>query len=287
MPDSLPPPSWGIPPYDEWDLDVLLSGEVTDIPVALRPLADALTALKGPPTLAELRGEATIMADFRAQAKSSVPSRSAHPRERAETLELLALQSGSRPRRGARHRVRRPANRRFGAFLMAAAAAVIVGAAAFTGNLPGPHLLSTSSRAASSATRPTSPNLQDRSASSVPAGPQQGKRSSPSPSPSAGVSTNGGALCRTFFSSFEHAANGQQWWKLPDYGQLSAEAGGPSHILGFCKPYLKTIFPHGLPKDLPGSLGTSQSGQGNQGVSSSGQDSNGGSSVHYPAKGAS
>jgi hypothetical protein len=277
MPDSLPPPSWGIPSYDERDLDALLSGEVTDIPVALRPLADALTALNGPPTLAELRGEVTIRAEFRAQAEFG-PFRSAHQGApvrqggRAETLELPALQPGSRPRRAARHRVRRPANRRFGVFLAAATVAVIAGAAAFTGNLPGPHLLSASPRAASSAVRPTSPTLQDRSASSEPAVPQKGERSSPSPSPSAGASPNGSALCRAFFWPFEHPVNGQQWRKLPAYGQLSAAAGGPSHILSFCQPYIKVMFPHGMPVQFPGSSAGGQQGSGNE--SQSGDDGN-------------
>lgn len=294
MPDSLPPPSWGIPPYDERDLDALLSGAVTDISVTLRPLADALTALKGPPTLAELRGEATIRAEFRAQAEFGPPG-SAHPSGRAETLELPALQPGSRARHAARHRVRR---RRFGALLTAAAAAAIVGTVAFTGNLPGPHLLSASSRTASSAAvRPTSPNVQDRSASSVPtASRQQGERSSPRPSPSASPngSPNGSAVCRSFFWSFEHAANGQQWWKLPVYGQLSTEAGGSGHIFSFCRPYIKGMFPHDMPVNFPGFFGTSQSGQGSQGAVSgsqgavsSGQGSNNdGSTAHYSGQGA-
>lgn len=272
MPDSLPPLSWGIPSSDERDLDALLSGEAADIPVALRPLADALTALKGQPTLAELRGEATIMAEFRAQAEfgSFVPAHPggpAHPGERAGILELPTLPPGSRPRRAARHRVRRPANRpnrRFGAFLAAAAAAAIVGAAVFTGNLPGSiqrlaHLSTATPRAASSA-RPTSPNLQDRSASSVRAVPNKSMR--PSSGPSAGANPNASALCRTFFSSFEHVVAGQQWWNSATYSQLSADAGGPDHILAFCLPYIKGMFPHGLPAQFPGSLVSGQQGSG-------------------------
>jgi hypothetical protein len=290
MPNSLPPPSWGIPSYDERDLDALLSGEVADIPVALRPLADALTALKGPPTLAELRGEATIRAEFRAQAEfgrfgSAHQGGPVRQGRRAKTLELPTLQPGPRPRRAARHRVRRPANRRFGVFLAAAAVAVIAGAAAFTGNLPGPHLSSTSSRAASSAARPTSPNLQDRSASSLPAVSQKkGERSSPSPNPSAGASPNGSKLCRNFFWSFEHPVNGQQWWKLPDYGRLSAEAGGPSRILSFCQPYIKVTFPHGMPVQFSGSSASGQQGSGNG--SRSGDDGNmaPNQNAHYPAQ---
>jgi hypothetical protein len=257
MPDSLPPPSppWGIPFYDERDLDALLRGEVTDIPVAFRPVADALTAFKAPPTLAELRGEAAIMAEFRTQAEFGVPGPGpAQPGERAETLELPALRSGSRPRRAVRHRVRRPANRWFGAFLAAAAAAVIVGAVAFTGNLPGPiQRLARPSAAmppAASSAKPTSPNLQDRSASSVPTIPYKSVRSSPSPSPS----VNASALCRTFFSYLEHPVAGQQWRNSPVYSQLRAKAGNLNHILAFCQPYLKDMSPHGTPSSfVPGS----------------------------------
>jgi hypothetical protein len=289
MRDSLPSPPWGIPSYDERDLDALLSGEVTDIPVALRPLADALTALKGPPTPAELRGGATIRAEFLAQTEFGPfgPAQQgalAAPGRRAETLKLSALQPGSRPRRAARHRVRRPANRRFGVFLAAAAVAAIAGAAAFTGNLPGPHLLPASSRAASSAVRPTSPALQGRSASPLPTAPQKGERSSPSSSPSAGASPNGSALCRTFFWSFEHPVNGQQWRKSRAYGQLSVEAGGPGHILSFCQPYIKVMFPHGMPVQFPGSSTSGQQGSGNG--SQSGDDGNtapGQNAAHYPA----
>ncbi|HEX8008952.1 MAG TPA: hypothetical protein VF482_21285 [Trebonia sp.] len=265
MSDSLPPHfSWGIPSYDERDLDALLSGEVTDIPMALRPLADTLTALKGQPTPAELRGEATIMAEFRAQAKFGP----AHPGGRAKTLELPTLQPGSRPRRAARHRVRRPANRRFGAFLATAAAAAIVGAVAFTGNLPGPiqrlaHLSTATHHTASSTVRPTPPNLRGRPTSSVRADPHKSVRPSPSPSPSVSASSNASTLCRNFFSYLERRGVGRQWWNSPAYRQLSAEAGGSDHILAFCWPYLKGMFPNGEPTQFPGSFMSSQLGFGN------------------------
>jgi hypothetical protein len=296
MPDSLPPPApWGIPPYDERDLDALLSGEATETPVMLRSLADALTALKGPPTPAELHGEATIMAEFRALAEfgafgpASAPGPApatepaldgigARPGGRAETLELPALRPDSRRRRTARHRVRRPARRRSGAFFAVAAAAAIVGAIALAGNLPGPfqnlaHHLAADTHVSSSSARPTSPNLQDRSASSVPTvSPRMTVRPSPSPSPSVAGSPNGSELCRTFFSHFTRPVTGQQWWKWPAYSQLSTEADGSGHIIGFCRPYLKDVFPHGVPTQFPGFFGTGQYGQGGSG-----------SAAHQPA----
>jgi hypothetical protein len=284
MPDNLlPPASWGIPPFDERDLDALLSGEATEIPAALRSLADALTALNGPPTLTELRGEATIMSEFRALAEFGASARARGGV--AETLELPALRTDSRRRRTARHRVRRPAgHRRFGAFLVAAAAAGIVVAIAFTGNLPGRiHLLADTPRAASSTARPTSPNLQDRSASSVPtAQHQKTARPSPSPSPSVAASPKGSELCRTFLSYYKGQVAGQHWWNWPGYRQLSTEAGGTDRISVFCQPYLKDAFPHGMPTQFPGSSGPGQpgSGNGNQGsVPSPGQNAS------HPAQG--
>ncbi|HEY1705911.1 MAG TPA: hypothetical protein VGG75_40020 [Trebonia sp.] len=67
MPDSFHPGPWGHQPFDERDLDALLGGNVTDVPVALRPVADALDALVAAPSPAELRGEAAIRAQFLAQ----------------------------------------------------------------------------------------------------------------------------------------------------------------------------------------------------------------------------
>jgi hypothetical protein len=284
MPDSLPPPSpWGIPSYDDRDLDALLSGEATEIPVALRPLADALAALNGPPAPAELRGEAVIMAEFRALAEFG-----AQPGRRSETLELPALRPGSRPRRTARHRMRRPASRRFGPFLaIAAAAAAIVGAVAFTGNLPGPiHLSAATPRAASSAAvRPTSPNLQVTSASSVPAAPPRSVQPSPSPSSSASASQHASMLCRTFLSYFKDQVAGQHWWNWPDYRQLSTEAGGTDRIFVFCQPYLKDAFPDGVPTQFPGSSGPDQPGQQGSGNGNQGGASGPGQKASYPALG--
>ena len=214
--------------------------------MALRPLADTLAALKGPPTLGELRGEASIRAEFRALAEFGA----LRP---ADTLEMPALQPDPLPRRTTRHRVRRPANRRFGAFLATAAAAAVVGTAAFTGNLPGPIKGLVPRAASSTAVRPTSPNVQDRSASSVPVVPHREKSVRPSPSPS--PSGNASNLCRTFFSYYGHPVGGRQWGNSPIYSQLSAEAGGSVHIRAFCQPYLKGMFPHGVPTQFPGSSG--------------------------------
>ena len=60
MPDSLPPPGWGPAPFDERDLDAVLAGKTADVPVALRPVADALAALRAGPVAAELYGEVSL-----------------------------------------------------------------------------------------------------------------------------------------------------------------------------------------------------------------------------------
>jgi hypothetical protein len=67
MPDSFQPGPGGHQPFDERDLDAVLGGNATDVPVALRPVASALDALLAAPSPAELRGEAAIRALFLAQ----------------------------------------------------------------------------------------------------------------------------------------------------------------------------------------------------------------------------
>ncbi|MGB6618721.1 MAG: hypothetical protein WBE95_31940, partial [Trebonia sp.] len=95
MPDSLLPPGWGFAPFDERDLDAVLSGKTADVPVALRPVADVLASLRAGPVPAELYGEANAMAEFRAlglvQAGRPGP-----------TMLLEALPAGSRARSGRR-----------------------------------------------------------------------------------------------------------------------------------------------------------------------------------------
>ena len=141
MPDSLLPPGWGFAPFDERDLDAVLSGKTADVPVALRPVVDVLASLRAGPVPAELYGEANAMAEFRALGLGQA----GRP---APTMLLEALPAGSRARPGrqpARHRVR-PARRhplrrailRPAVLSAVAAAAVIVVAVLVTGNFAGP-----------------------------------------------------------------------------------------------------------------------------------------------------
>ena len=141
MPDSLLPPGWGFAPFDERDLDAVLSGKTADVPVALRPVADVLASLRAGPVAAELYGEANAMAEFRALGLGQA----GRP---AATMLLEALPAGSRARSGrqpARHRVRparrhplRRATLRPAVLSALAAAAVIVVAVLVTGNFAGP-----------------------------------------------------------------------------------------------------------------------------------------------------
>jgi hypothetical protein len=164
-----------------------------------------------------------------------------------------------------------------------------VGAVAFTGNLPGPiqrlaHPSSATPHAASSV-RPTSPNVQDRSASSVRAVPRKSVRSSPSPSPSASASSNASTLCRNFFSSAGQRGAGQQWQHSSAYRRLSAEAGGADRIFAFCWPYLKVMFPNGEPTQFPGSFMSGQQGSGNGSQGGNDGNTTPGQNASYPAQG--
>lgn len=138
MPDTLPPPAWGSAPFDDRDLDAVLAGETADVPVTLRPVADALAALRAAPAPAELRGEANAMADFRAL-RLNHTGRLAGV---APTLLLPAVPAGQPRRRPARYRGRRrghrPLSPRAGALTLVALAAASVVVALLTGSLPGP-----------------------------------------------------------------------------------------------------------------------------------------------------
>src|SRR5215472_7821006 len=82
------PPGGGPVSFDERDLDAVLSGEPTDIPVVLRPVADVLAALQAAPTPAELGGQAVIMAEFRALAefRAAGLAQNGRARDTAQTL---------------------------------------------------------------------------------------------------------------------------------------------------------------------------------------------------------
>jgi len=274
MPDSLLPPGWGFAPFDERDLDAVLSGKTADVPVALRPVADVLASLRAGPVPAELYGEANAMAEFRAlglgQAGRPGP-----------TMVLEALPAGSRARSGrrpARHRMR-PARRhplrrailRPAVLSAVTAAAVIVAAVLVTGNFAGPlrdiaHMASPSARASfpkgSTGPSAAAPRVETTSA---------GREPTASPSVPHSTAPAQSALsnsCQAFYSSYK-PPEGLSYWATQRslWDQLTKLTGTDDwfKVYQYCAPYVKGLLP-GVP-----AAGQSQAppapvrpGQGNQ-----------------------
>jgi len=254
MPDSLLPPGWGFAPFDERDLDAVLSGKTADVPVALRPVADVLASLRAGPVPAELYGEANAMAEFRALGLGQA----GRP---GSTMLLEALPAGSRARSGrrpARHRVR-PARRhplrrailRPAALFGAVAAAVIVFAVLVTGNFVGPfrdiaHMASPSARtpsATDSTGHSAAPRVETSSAGHEPT-------ASPSvPHPTAPAQSVLSNSCQAFYSYYKHP-EGLSYWatQLSLWDQLTKLTGTDdwSKVYQYCAPYVKGLFP-GVP----------------------------------------
>jgi hypothetical protein len=273
MPDSLLPPGWGLAPFDERDLDAVLAGKTADVPVALRPVADVLAALRAAPVPAELYGEANAMAEFRALGLGQA----GRP---APTMLLEALPAGSRARSGrqpARHRVR-PARRRAlrravlrpAALLGAVAAAVIVFAVLVTGNFVGPfrdiaHMASPSARtpsATGSTGHSAAPRVETSSAGHETTAPPSATHSS---APAQSVLSNS---CQAFYSYSKHP-EGLSYWATQRslWDQLTKLTGTDDwfKVYQYCAPYVKGLSP-GVP-----AAGQSQAppapvhpGQGNQ-----------------------
>jgi hypothetical protein len=255
MPDSLPPPGWGPAPFDERDLDAVLAGKTADVPVALRPVADALAALRAGPVAAELYGEADAMAEFRALGLGQA----ARP---AATMLLEALPAGSRAqpgRRPARHRVR-PARRhllrravlRPAVLSAVAAAAVIVVAVLVTGNFAGPlraiaHMASPSAGASfpkGSTGHSAVPRVETKSAGLETTSPPSVAHST------ASAQSVLSSSCRAYYSYFEHPEGLSSWvTELSLWDQLTKLAGTRNwlKVSQDCAPYVKDLFPGGIP----------------------------------------
>jgi hypothetical protein len=270
MPDSFPPPSWGPAPFDERDLDAVLSGETADIPLALRPVADTLAVLRGAaPTPAELRGEAAAMAEYRAL-RLGQPGR---PAGRAQTLEFPAVPDGRPPRRAARHRARRrpmpSVSRRAGA-LMGVAAAVLIGAVVVSGSLPGPieritHLGRTSS-APPSASPSSGGNPQNTGA--TPTKPAVTADPTPTRSrvvpPSAPLPVPASKLCQEYYGNFMHPERVDWTAQRLLYKQLRklADSSDPWRVFGYCEQYLSNVPHYDAPGTGPEGPGSKSEGKG-------------------------
>jgi hypothetical protein len=263
MPDSLLPPGWGFAPFDERDLDAVLSGKAADVPVALRPVADVLASLRAGPVPAELYGEANAMAEFRALGLGQAG-------RQAPTMPLEALPGGSRARPGrrpARHRVR-PARRhplrrailRPAVLSAVAAAAVIVVAVLVTGNFAGPlrdiaHMASPSAGTRSSTGSAGHSAAQRVEATSAGREPTTPAPVAPSTAPAQPTPSE---ICRAYYTGLEHP--GPSAWAMEQTlrEQLTKLAGSDNwlKVYQYCVPYAKNLFPAGQAPARPG--------QGNQ-----------------------
>jgi hypothetical protein len=304
MPDSPLPPGWGLAPFDERDLDAVLSGQTADVPVALRPVADVLASLRAGPVPAELYGEANAMAEFRALGLGQ-----GGPGRPAQTMLLEALPTGSRARPGRqppRHRARPPrrhplrrATLRPAVLSAVAAAAVIVVAVLVTGNFGGSlrdiaHTASPSAGASfakRSAGHSAAPRVETTSVGLEPTAPASVAHSTaPAQSPS--------QTCRAYYTSLVRPQGPSAWAaRLTLWQQLTKLAGthDPFQVYQYCAPYLQDLLPADAPAAGPnqapadtapgsrdnsdlgqqnGAAANSRAGEGNGSVSS-GQVGNG------------
>ena len=255
MPDSLLPPGWGFAPFDERDLDAVLSGKTADVSVALRPVADVLASLRAGPVPAELYGEANAMAEFRALGLGQA----GRP---GSTMLLEALPAGSRARSGrrpARHRVRaarrhplRRAILRPAALFGAVAAAVIVFAVLVTGNFVGPfrdiaHMASPSARtpsATGSTGHSAAPRVETSSAGRETTAPPSVPHST-APAQSQSPSQT----CRAY-TNLVHPQGPSAWATRPTLlQQLTklARTDNLAQVAQYCARYLQDLFPAETP----------------------------------------
>jgi hypothetical protein len=310
MPDSLPPPGWGLAPFDERDLDAVLAGKTADVPVALRPVADVLAALRADPVPAELHGEANAMAEFRALELGHA-GRPPHPAGPSPTLPLEASPAGKRARSGrppARHRGRprrrgalRRAVLRPAALSGAVAAAVIAFAVLLTGNFVGSfrdiaHMATPSARtpsATGSTGHSPAPGVEATSA---------GRETTASPSAphSTASALSPSQTCRAYYTSLMHPQGPSAWATRPTLWQQVTELArtdNPVQVYLYCARYMKDLFPAGAqgagPDQAPahtgpGSQDTGDGGAANSpagagsGSISSGQVSNGDAAGNGP-----
>lgn len=265
MPDSQPPPFWG-PASDERDLDAVLSGESDAIPESLRPVADALAALRAAAAPAELSGEGSARAAFRAAFQATAAAGGIVPENaEPETVPERTLirtpdrAPAGRPRhRVARHRRQRPrwprspgGSRRPGVLIASVAAlALAVLAIAFAGLIPGPsgRLASSGKSVVGGATvrgtgkTPRSPTVYGSgneeptvrpTAASAPA-------SVPVPSASPPAPTTGSVLCHELYEDYVHPPRSQAARKaaLVLWRKLRELARGHGTVIDYCLPYL-------------------------------------------------
>jgi hypothetical protein len=261
MPDSQTPIS-GPAPYEERDLDNLLSGNAGYIPDALRPVARTLAALRAAPTHAELAGEAAARAEFRRYRPAG--SRPVWTAPAAGNVHPLASSLRlPRSRRPPRHRrPSRGVNWRVVGTLGAAAAAVLVVVAAlggaFSGSAGKGQLASSSSSPRGTGGSTSGSGLQgvEGRASNAPT-------ARPTPHASGGQSATGPdvpTLCREYFASLAHPADWAEQNAL--VSELSEPAGGRWSVEGYCYKMLSEAGDYSGNPWYPGHSGNAPGQQG-------------------------
>ena len=263
MADNFPTGPWatGSPGDPEPDAvlpagmaEFMLDGRAGAVSAELRPLAEALAALRAAPSAAEFHGEDAVLAEFRSLHGLSSPALTL-------PLEVLPGQAGRRPGAGVRRRARHAApsaprrsparpsiGRRLGLATAAAAAFVLImGVVAYSGYLPGPvqsaaHVLNGGLPAPHDATsRPTTPatSRPGLTGSGAPAVQHSTATAAATPSATATAPAQGPRQwCQAYFKNpWRH---GSTSWDMTDFAKLAKAAHGPQWVLWYCFTYVKS-----------------------------------------------
>jgi hypothetical protein len=279
MADSFQPLSEGLAPFDERDLDAVLAGQMSDLPVALRSVADVLAALRAGPAPAELRGEADAMAEFQALGLGQA-EHLAHPAVQAATLLLEAPPAAPRAghrgpqsarRRGhpGRRRAPRRASRRPGVLLGASAAAAIVLALVIVGNFAGLFSANTARPLAS----PSAATHATRHSAARPTGtPSAAIEGTAHPSPSTAPAQSAGSqACRSYYMEYQHPGPSAWVAELALWHELTRLVGtrDPGQVIRYCAQYVQDLVPDRTPvvgqDPLPVRAGKGYQGNGRSG----------------------
>jgi hypothetical protein len=269
MRDSFPPGFWaaGSPGDPEPDgllpagiAESLLDGRPGVVPTDLRPLGEALAALRAAPSATEFRGEEAALAAFRSihGFATAGPAHTVPLEIPPGMLDHRPLRARHAAPRRARGRARRPparpsAGRRLGlASAAAAALVVIMGIVAYSGHLPEPiqsaaHVVIGAPSAQRHAnTRPATPATGAGNLSGSPSTPAAAwptaSATTAAPSGSASATTAGPMqgsrqLCQAYFKNPWRP--GSTSWDMSDFTKLAKAAGGPRWVLKYCLPYLR------------------------------------------------
>lgn len=236
MPDSFHLPHEGSQPHDDRALDSLLSGDTSDVPASLQPVADTLNALRAAPSARELRGEAAARAQFLAL-RAEALSGGAEP----HTLDMPVVPTQRQRSAALRAARRRRFPARLTGLVSALAVIVLAAAVAYTGHLPsGLQRIAHDTIAAPAPGRPApGPGLngmQAKSASPVAPSTASPSASGAAPSPSSAGAQGKQDLCDQYWSDLKHARPGPTSWETPRYRQLVNAAGGARNVFGYCYP---------------------------------------------------